>query len=149
MGVAPIIANPPPTGKIHPFRKSAVILEPVMWFGCPLNTKTNTNTNNILGSFYSNIWICVFTDGINFLKVSLHKRAWLHRETMDFFRVKTVLLKKFWIFFLPIFIILSDIKESTFRFSYFYLFKVQRWLNRFVYITTNHSCCPLNCSSVQ
>ena len=68
---------------------------------------------------------------------------------MDFFWVKTMLLKKFWSFFLPIFIILSDIEESTIRFSYCYLFKVQRWLNRFAYITTNRSCCPLNCSSVQ
>ena len=50
---------------------------------------------------------------------------------------------------MPIFIILSDIEESTIIFSYFYFFKDQRWPNRFVYITTNRSCCPLNCSSVQ
>ena len=34
-------------------------------------------------------------------------------------------------------------------FSDFYLFRVQRWLHQFVYITTNCSCCPLNCFSVQ
>ena len=52
-------------------------------------------------------------------------------------------------FFLAIFIILSDIEESPNRFLDFYLLRVHRWLNRFVYITTNHSCCPLNCSSVR
>ena len=57
--------------------------------------------------------------------------------------------RNFEVSFLPIFIILSDIEESTIRLSYFYLFKVQRWPNRFVYITINRSCCPLNCSSVQ
>ena len=82
-------------------------------------------------------------------KETWSSRAWLHRETMDFFRVKTMLMKTFWSFFLPIFIISSNIEETTIRFSYFYLFKVQRWLNRFVYITTNHSCCSFNCSSVQ
>ena len=45
--------------------------------------------------------------------VNLRERAWLHRETMDFFQVKTMLLKKFLSFFWPIFIILSDIEEST------------------------------------
>ena len=50
--------------------------------------------------------------------------------------------------FLPIFIILSDTEESTTIFLDFYHFRVQRWLNRFVYIKTNCSCCPLNCSSV-
>ena len=51
-------------------------------------------------------------------------------------------------FFLPIFIILSDIEESTIKLSDFHLFRVQRWLNRFVYITNKCSCCPLNCLSV-
>ena len=50
--------------------------------------------------------------------------------------------------FLPIFIILSDTEESTTIFLDFYHFRVQRWLNRFVYIKTNCSCCPLNCSRV-
>ena len=30
----------------------------------------------------------------------------------------------------------------------FHLFRMQRRLNPFVYITTKYSCCPLNCSSV-
>ena len=36
-----------------------------------------------------------------------------------------------------------------YQFSDFYLFRVKRWLNQFFYITTNCSCCPLNCFSVQ
>ena len=67
-----------------------------------------------------------------------------------FFSSKNHGIEEILIFFLLlIFIILSDIEESTIRFSYFYLFKVQRWLNRFVYIKTDRSCCPLNCSTVQ
>ena len=59
-----------------------------------------------------------------------------------------MLWKKCWSFLLQIFIILSDIEEFTIWFSDFLHFMVQRWLNRFVYITTNCSCCPLNCLSV-
>ena len=40
------------------------------------------------------------TQKINFWQNSKTQRAWLHRETMDFFLVKTMLLKKFWSFFL-------------------------------------------------
>ena len=65
-----------------------------------------------------------------------------------FFLVKTMLLTNIARFVLPISIILSDIEESTIRFSNFYLSRVQRWLNRFIYITTNCSCCPLNWSSM-
>ena len=43
-------------------------------------------------------------------------RVWLHQETMDFFCVKNTLLKNLY-FFLPLFIILSDIEESSIRFS--------------------------------
>ena len=66
----------------------------------------------------------------------------------NFFECKTMLWKKCWSFLLQIFIILSDIEEFTIWFSDFLHFMVQRWLNRFVYITTNCSCCPLNCLSV-
>ena len=45
-------------------------------------------------------------------------RVCLHREAMDFFRVKTMLWKNIYIF-LPIFIILSDIEESTIELSHF------------------------------
>ena len=45
-------------------------------------------------------------------------------------------------------LVLSDVEESKIRFPEFQLFRVPIWLNQFVYITTNHSCCPLNCSSV-
>ena len=30
----------------------------------------------------------------------------------------------------------------------FFLFRLQKWLDQCVYITTNHNCCLLNCSSV-
>ena len=74
-------------------------------------------------------------------KVGYTERLWIffseNRGTEENFK-----------FFLPIFIILSDIEESIIRLSHFYLFRVQWRLNRFVYITTNHSCCPLNCSSM-
>ena len=67
---------------------------------------------------------------------------------MDFFWVKSCYWRNFQAVFLPISFILNDIEESAIRLSDFYIFRVQRWLNRFVYITTNHSCCPLNCPSV-
>ena len=53
-------------------------------------------------------------------------RVCLHRETMDFFRVKTLLLKKLLSLLFTIFIILSDSEEFTNRFSDFYLFRFQR-----------------------
>ena len=58
-------------------------------------------------------------------------------------------LEEIFNFVLLILIILIDIKQSTIKFSDFHLFRVQRWLNQFVYITTNCSFCPLNCFSVQ
>ena len=80
------------------------------------------------------------------LRSSWVQSVWLHRETMDIFWVKTMLLKKFLRFSTANTFLLRDIEESTIRFSDFDLLRVQWWLNRFVYITTNHNCCPLNCS---
>ena len=54
----------------------------------------------------------------------------------------------FEVFCLPIFIILSDIDKSTIKLSNFQLYRVQRRLNWFVYITIKRSCCPLNCFSL-
>ena len=95
-----------------------------------------------LSHLVSQKWFCLSYAFLG--KGLIHtERPWI------FFWVKTCYWRNFEVFLLPIFIILSDIEESTIPFSYFYFFKVQRWLNRFVYITTNRSCCPLICSSVQ
>ena len=45
---------------------------------------------------------------------------------MDFVLSENHVIEEIFKFFLPIFIILSDIEESTIRFSDVYLFKVQR-----------------------
>ena len=70
---------------------------------------------------------------------------------MDFFRVKTMLLKKFWSFFVCQYLLFWVIlKNQQSDFHIFTFSKCKDDLtNRFVFITTNRSCCPLNCSSVQ
>ena len=46
-------------------------------------------------------------------------RVWLHRETMDLKKNENHVIEE-------IFKLLSDIEESTIKFSDFYLFRVQR-----------------------
>ena len=67
---------------------------------------------------------------------------------MDFFLVKTMLWKKC----KKLNLVNNYYFEWYWRIhnqiSYFYFFRFQRWPYLFVYITTNCSCCPLNCFSV-
>ena len=57
---------------------------------------------------------------------NIWERVCLHQEALDFFRVKTMLWKKFINFLSSILIILSNIEESTIGFSDFHFFRVQR-----------------------